>query len=64
MKTKATTVLLGVGIVAATVLLPQAIQAQPGGGSDSGGGEATSDAGDLVYCAEDGSSAHYEEYLE
>ena len=75
MKTNATTVLLGVGAVAAMVLLPRGAHAQPtsdggppdGGppdGEGGGGGPPEVDTDSLVYCPEDGSNAHYDEFLE
>ena len=63
MKTKATTtVLLGVGAVAAMALLPRVARAQPGG-DGGGGGPPEVDTEDLVYCPEDGTNAHYDEFL-
>ena len=75
MKTNATTVLLGVGAVAAMVLLPRGAHAQstsdggppdggPPDGEGSGGGPPEVDTENLVYCPDDGSNAHYDEFLE
>lgn len=86
MKTRATTALLvGVGAVAATVLLPLGAHAQPGsdggdgmvgGPPDSAGGGGPPDSAggggppgmgsssvEVVECPEDGSNAHYDEFL-
>lgn len=76
MKTRATTVLVGVGAVAATVLLPLGAHAQPGSdGGDGGDGGPPDSAGgggppgmgsssvEVVECPEDGSNAHYDEFL-
>ena len=67
MKTKATTTaLLGIGAVAAMMLLPQVARAQPGGdggGDGGGGGPPEVDTENLVYCPEDGTNAHYDEFL-
>ena len=74
MKTRGT-VLLGVGVVAAMVLLPRSVHAQVGSGGgnrskggspddgEGGGGASDTDSADLVYCPEDGSNAHYDEFL-
>ena len=68
MRTKATTALLGVAAFVAMALLPQTAHAQPGGdggggGGGGGGGPPEVDSEDAVECPEDGSNAHYDEFL-
>ena len=66
-----TAVLVGVWTVAMVGLLPPGTRAQPGGGGggggpggDGGGGPPTAnDDAEAVECSQEGSDAHYEEFL-
>ena len=74
MKAKVTTAQVSAWVVAAMVLLPRGAQAQLSiygseGGSSLGcdppdGDPPVFDLDNLVYCPEDGSNAHYDEFLE
>ena len=67
MKFRVSTVrLVGLWAVAMVALLPPGSRAQPGGGGGDGGGGGAPEEGDTsdaVECAQDGSDAHYEEFL-
>lgn len=65
MKARACTVLVGTATtIAVMALMPKRSHAQPGG--DGGGVPPGGDSGDAatVDCAMDGSSAHYDEFLQ
>lgn len=64
------TVLLGVGAVAAMLLLPRGAHAQPssdgvdGGPPDGGGGGPPEQDSSDIACPDEGTNAHYDERLE